>query len=1555
MTSEDKTALCAENILNDIYILTINRNIDIDIIQEGLLRKVMDEEESNSILFLEDSSFSKNDISILNVHLKIEDGKNKYNNYYEFKYADINVTIDFYQKECKYSIEKSNMHKCHYFKMMNKINYITEQKMDFKDSILYLYNTINDKNFFKCPCWLNDNKNIKLNNIINDHQQKKKKKNLYDKSVQVTNDVTNIMVNEIQEQKMKKPIFFDNKNDLNNSDDEFNSAHSSLIKINKLLNVEENDIFHNLKGHVYEEYFDKHEDNKNQKDNIESNIIVKDKKDRANNIISEQMKEDYIKNVEEVLSKHINNNKNNNVEDSVSLYSLDEEISEQIDKQHFFSIDKRQDEISNFIQMEENINDHMNDNINKMGKKKHGKENRVVEDEKYIQDDKKKKRFYRNVNDNIPLTVQLANKGNEICKEIIEMNSRYYRDFFEEKILGCGGFGYVMKVKNKKFNITYALKIIRLSNSKYNTQTNNKHINEKDNNSYIMEEAIMIAKLQHENIVRYYDAWVEENVDFFLYKELQNEFKNIKIKIKNEKMKNEKMKNEKIISGKIKNENIKSENIKSENIKSENIKSENIKSEKVKNLYIEEIKYFWNHYKKNKDPNVNDKYLYILMEYCPGKTLREAIDCGFICRNEKLIWELIKQILKGISYIHDMKIMHRDIKPSNIFLQITDNILIAKIGDFGLTTRIGDTQINPSAGTIHYISPEQLNGEPFNEKADIFSLGVVFFEMFHEPFSTSMERSITLSNLLKGIYPEYMKADNKKFQFLSSLLAINPQERCCAYNLLHESVLFTFEKDFTDIYNLIDNKRNCEEVHTIISTLFDKFEYLNSDKILKKEDFSTFQNAKIFTDDLEMRKKQKIIKKKILISLKKRGAIFILTPIILLNKYYINLENTYMEEYNIYYNINKKKENKINNIYINTNKNKNIDNLIYMLDIYGNSITLRNSFFLSFAEYIYESIDSYNKYNEDNLFYKFYTYGYTYKNQIIKSNKHIKKDTINNNINTTINITTTTCNTTTGTSTNNNNNNNNMGNNNIGNNMGNNVSNIISNNNINNHMISNNPFYFYNIYPDENEKMFYCILSSSKNVFGNEELNYLSIFSNADIMVSIYTLYNHINYFNKLLFVWSYIDLLEIILKECLDIPNDISYHLSIDLKKNSTLLVNKSFVMSLLQKYKIKDMSKISDHILSLFYIKCESNKVDDYLNNIYNFVDDLLNKKSSLQLKRNTSITPKEVPYVRSRSNNISTSASKIIKYDIQKNVGTKEKGNQNDNEKKKMQIYSILDRIKKINNFICTNTVINNTCFDLFLNYEESIFCNEVIFYVICESKNKEIIAYGGRFDEIIRNMANEVKYKNHANYKYVYNNIKDIYNNNNNNNNDNNIMNIKAYGVEIYLDKIYSKVIESNEKISIHLQYNPSTDKSQLFKNFVTSCQQNDFACTSHIIQQPLLNDDYLNYSSTKILIQVYEISNLLIAYDLSKKLLTKNISSYTHLSINNVNIKKKIKNFKPHKIQFFITIKSNNTDNSFDALKPINFDNVVYKIVNYDDQDCNFMDQAELINYLIKYF
>ncbi|CRG94641.1 eukaryotic initiation factor 2alpha kinase 1, putative [Plasmodium gallinaceum] len=1367
MINEDNTFISAENVMNDIYVLNINKNIDIDIIQEGLLKKVIGDEDSNSILFLEENSNSKHELTILNISLKVDE-KNYIPNKQELRYTDIEVTIDFNKKEFIYSLDNSKLHKCHYFKLKNKLDCITKEKLNFKESILYLYNTINDKKFMKCPCCISEDS--------------------------LTLNVEN-----------RTQLLHHNENNLKNQDNEKNDVKKSMIKdkcidekdaieqksisfLNK--NIQSNDILSSFETNIYS---NNEKNELNQKKQCKSyyskgtpNEIIKCEYNNIKNI-NETKKEknkekNHLKRIHEDIdfleSKEINEN-------GYELKICNKEINKKNDKV-LFSLEDAE-EISNFLK--DNINK-KNEPNNIIVEKSEKDIKKVEEKEEEGEEEKKKKKIMKNINESIPLTVMLSNKGNEICKKIIEKYSRYYRDFIEEKILGCGGFGYVMKVKNKRFNITYALKKITLNNyKKGNYMNTNFDINENENNSYIMEEAIMIAKLQHENIVRYYDAWVENNIDYYLYNEVLN---------KNENRKNKK-----------------------------------------KDIYMEEIKTLCNYYKKNKVTNINDKYLYILMEYCPGKTLREAIDCGFIYKNEKLIWELIKQILKGIAYIHDMKIMHRDIKPSNIFLQISDNILTAKIGDFGLTTKIDNNKINPSAGTVHYISPEQLNGEHFDQKADLFSLGVVFFEMFHEPFSTSMERSIVLSNLLKGIYPDYMKSDHKKFQFLSSLLAINPQDRSCAYSLLHDNFLFSFEKDFTEIYNLVENKRNCEEVHTIISTLFDKFDNMKEEKIKKKEDLLTFQTAKVFTEDTEIKKN---IKKKIIKSLKNRGAIFIITPIILLNKYYIDFDNTFIDEYNSSY-VNKKKENKIANIYVNTNKNKNYNNLFYMLDIYGNTITLRFSFFLSFSEYIYENIESYNKYNEANFFLKFYTYGFTYKSQIIK-NKQIKRD-------------------------------------------------------------------LNSIYPEEVEKIFYCILISSKNIYGQEELNYLSIFSNADIIVSVYSLYNHISYFNKLLFVWSYIDLLPVILNECFEVPEDVSYELSIHLKKNSTILVNKSSISAIVQKYKtIDNISKISDYIFNLFQLKCENNKVDEYLNTLNKFILNILNKKDTL-LNSKSSTTYMDI-------SNVSSSLAKVSCDILNKNNNFHE----NKDEINKMKIFLLLDKVKKINNFIGTSSIIDNTCFDLFLNYEETVFSNEIIFYVISESKNKDIIAYGGKFDKIIQNM----------------------------NSNNKNLLNIKAYGVEINLEKIYLKVIESTEKLSFNIQSNATSEKSQIFKNFFLSVDQNNFACTNQLIQPSLSN--HLNYSSPKVLIQVYEITNLLIAYDLSKKLLSKNISSYTYFSLN-ANLKKKMKNFKPNKIQFVITIKSNSNDTSFNPLNPIKFNEVIYKVFNGNNQEYNYMQQDELINYIIK--
>lgn len=106
-------------------------------------------------------------------------------------------------------------------------------------------------------------------------------------------------------------------------------------------------------------------------------------------------------------------------------------------------------------------------------------------------------------------------------------------------------------------------------------------------------------------------------------------------------------------------------------------------------------------------------------------------------------------------YVHDKGMMHRDLKPSNIFFSLDGHI---KVGDFGLVTSsvygglqnscltlkgLADEQGGQHTGNLgshFYMSPEQMSGKKYNKKVDIFSLGVIFFEL-HYPFATNMERA----------------------------------------------------------------------------------------------------------------------------------------------------------------------------------------------------------------------------------------------------------------------------------------------------------------------------------------------------------------------------------------------------------------------------------------------------------------------------------------------------------------------------------------------------------------------------------------------------------------------------------------------------------------------------------------------------------------------------------------------------------------------------------------------------------------------------------------------
>ena len=148
------------------------------------------------------------------------------------------------------------------------------------------------------------------------------------------------------------------------------------------------------------------------------------------------------------------------------------------------------------------------------------------------------------------------------------------------------------------------------------------------------------------------------------------------------------------------------------------------------------------------DVSYGDKLQYIVMEYVEGITLKEYIEQqGVISWKETV--HFTTQILRALQHAHDKGIVHRDIKPQNIMLLENGTI---KVTDFGIarfsrseTRTMTDTAI----GSVHYISPEQARGDITDDKSDIYSVGVVMYEMLtgQLPFQSDNSVSVAIMQL----------------------------------------------------------------------------------------------------------------------------------------------------------------------------------------------------------------------------------------------------------------------------------------------------------------------------------------------------------------------------------------------------------------------------------------------------------------------------------------------------------------------------------------------------------------------------------------------------------------------------------------------------------------------------------------------------------------------------------------------------------------------------------------------------------------------------------------
>jgi serine/threonine-protein kinase len=121
--------------------------------------------------------------------------------------------------------------------------------------------------------------------------------------------------------------------------------------------------------------------------------------------------------------------------------------------------------------------------------------------------------------------------------------------------------------------------------------------------------------------------------------------------------------------------------------------------------------------------------IYMVMEWCEGCLLREILDEGPLSQERAL--RIAGEVLDGLDYIHANGVVHRDLKPENIMVDPDDNI---KLIDFGIAgdaaaKRLTYANFTAAIGTPNYISPEQVKGRRGDGRSDIYSMGVILYEM----------------------------------------------------------------------------------------------------------------------------------------------------------------------------------------------------------------------------------------------------------------------------------------------------------------------------------------------------------------------------------------------------------------------------------------------------------------------------------------------------------------------------------------------------------------------------------------------------------------------------------------------------------------------------------------------------------------------------------------------------------------------------------------------------------------------------------------------------------
>ena len=187
------------------------------------------------------------------------------------------------------------------------------------------------------------------------------------------------------------------------------------------------------------------------------------------------------------------------------------------------------------------------------------------------------------------------------------------------------------------------------------------------------------------------------------------------------------------------------------------------------------------------DIGAHENRYYMAMEYLAGDTLKERIQQGLSLTQSA---EILTQVANALGYAHKHHFVHRDVKPANILFRDDSK---AVLSDFGIAkTLIGGTQLTAvgwTVGTPHYMSPEQALGKPLDARSDLYSLGIVFYEMLtgELPYHSSDSFSLALMHVSNPV-PRLPEQLAEYQEIIDGMLAKNPDDRFASAEKLIEAI-----------------------------------------------------------------------------------------------------------------------------------------------------------------------------------------------------------------------------------------------------------------------------------------------------------------------------------------------------------------------------------------------------------------------------------------------------------------------------------------------------------------------------------------------------------------------------------------------------------------------------------------------------------------------------------------------------------------------------------------------------------------------------------------------